>query len=128
MKSILAVDDDPISRTILHRIILSIHHQPILAESGNEAWAILQDNPRIDLVITDCEMANMGGRELNQKIRAHPQLCELPLIMVSGYVSYSDVANLLDAGVSRFLPKPVDLSELSGYIRQLLGERYGSCL
>ena len=108
---------------IMQRIIVGTKHTPILAENGFDAWEILQSSTDISLVITDCQMENIDGRQLNRMLRASSKLSHMPLIMISAYVSFSEVAALLKEGVSRFLPKPLDPAQLASYIRLLLGER-----
>ena len=63
---ILIVDDDPVSRTILRKIVASQpEHQVTDAENGATGWALLDDpNRYFDLVFLDLTMEAPDGFEL----------------------------------------------------------------
>lgn len=81
----------------------------LTASDGREALDTLMSEP-VDLVITDLKMPVMDGLELTRRLRSHPSKARIPILMVSG--EGADEAQALEAGVSRFLPKPLRLHQL----------------
>jgi CheY-like chemotaxis protein len=78
---------------------------------------------QIDLVITDHTMPRMTGLALAREVmRHHPNV---PIILCSGYSEAVTLEEALDAGVSRFLAKPVDMRLLAIAIREILPNRNG---
>jgi len=116
-KRILIVDDDADVRTILRDFLSSICQFDVSeASNGKEALEVL--HPSHDLVVTDLSMPVMGGVELIRRIRAHPDVADIPILAVSGLPG-SNKQTLLEVGASAFLPKPVRLAELQDTIRGL---------
>jgi len=80
-KKILVVDDNTTNRTILKHQFEYWKLEPIVAESGPEALAILSKNTDIDLVITDMQMPGMDGIMLAKLIKEQYPLT--PIILLS---------------------------------------------
>jgi signal transduction histidine kinase/ligand-binding sensor domain-containing protein/DNA-binding response OmpR family regulator len=80
-KQVLVVDDNATNRNIMETQLKHWKFVPLIAQSGDEALAILAANDRVELVITDMYMPQMDGAELARKIKTtHPNL---PLILLS---------------------------------------------
>jgi len=120
--TILIADDDAVTRKLIGAQVGALGHQALFASNGLRAWNLLEDNPGVDLLITDIQMPEMDGENLILTIRGDSAFCQLPVILISGVVGPKKISQLLDIGVSRFLAKPVDLMTLAGYIGDLLSE------
>jgi CheY-like chemotaxis protein len=114
MKTILIVDDERTNRIRLARIVDSLGFSTILASDGLKALSILEDNPDIDCVVTDCQMPNLDGPGLVSRIRAGNTV--LPILIYSAYRSMNEVASLLDQGANGFLNYPVTRKNLGEYL------------
>jgi CheY-like chemotaxis protein len=80
-KQVLVVDDNATNRNIMETQLKHWKFVPLIAQSGDEALAILAANSQVELVITDMYMPQMDGAELARKIKTtHPNL---PLILLS---------------------------------------------
>jgi uncharacterized protein (TIGR02266 family) len=90
-----------------------------VAVDGNEAFARLNAQPPIDLVITDVYMPVMSGFALVEKVRAEPRLRNLPIIVISsaGDEERERVSRL---GANFFLQKPVKYQDIVTTVRTLL--------
>ncbi len=88
----------------------------LTASDGREALDTLMSEP-VDLVITDLKMPVMDGLELTRRLRSQPSKARIPILMVSG--EGADEAQALEAGVSRFLPKPLRLHQLQAALDAL---------
>ncbi|MFN3686808.1 PAS domain-containing protein [Salinarimonas sp.] len=81
--SVLVVDDDALVRMGTASMLEDLGHEPIEAESGPEALAILASGQPIDIVVTDHAMPGMTGTELAARIRAERP--GLPVALATGY-------------------------------------------
>jgi two-component system chemotaxis sensor kinase CheA len=91
-----------------------------VAVDGVEAWATLASEP-VDLVVSDVDMPRMNGLELTEKIRAHPNLARLPIILVTALESREDKEEGLRLGANAYIVKSsFDQSSLLEFIRRLL--------
>ncbi len=120
-KAIVA-EDDLSTRRLIASIVESCGFAAIECSNGVRAWDILQDNPSIDMMISDVSMPEMDGHELIRLVRQSEQFTTLPLIIVSGVIGPHEIAALIDSGASRFLAKPVQREHLQDYIRSLAAE------
>ena len=119
MSTFLIVDDDRTARLLIAQLVVRHGHQYIAASDGKRALEVLQDNPHVDVIITDMQMPNMCGDELVVQIRSDTHWQQTPIIMVSGFVQTHEVKDLLKSGVDRFVPKPIDTKQLAVYIQDM---------
>ncbi len=97
-----------------------------IAHDGEQAWKqlneLLESATLPDLIITDIEMPRMDGLALTKKIKEHPQLKALPVIVFSSLVSDDNLKKCKSVGADRQLTKP-ELPKLVSIIDEMLAER-----
>ena len=81
--TVLAVDDDGLVLMNTVALLEDLGHRVFEASSGDEALAIFEREPSIDLVITDQAMPNMTGVEFAEQAMA--QRPGVPFILATGY-------------------------------------------
>ncbi|MBM9614173.1 response regulator [Desulfobulbus rhabdoformis] len=123
-ETILFVDDEEDIVTMRTRMLSYLGYRVLPATSPEQALAYFTGGQeQIDLVITDHTMPRMTGLALAREVmRHHPNV---PIILCSGYSEAVTLEEALDAGVSRFLAKPVDMRLLAIAIREILPNRNG---
>ena len=107
---ILVVDDTRTTRKVLARMLSIQQYAVVEAGSGQEALAILESKPDIQLVVSDYYMPDMDGFELARRIRR-----QHPAVRVLGISSSTDrqtSAGFLKAGAHDFVSRPFVLEEL----------------
>jgi PAS domain S-box-containing protein len=80
---VLVVDDDSLVLTSTSLLLEDLGHRVISAVSGALALKAIENEPAIDLVITDMAMPQMDGAQLAQAIRNLKP--DLPIILATGY-------------------------------------------
>ncbi len=66
--TILAVEDEPALRDVLHRILAGAGHEVLIASDGPAALTLAADHPTgIDVLLTDVVMPHMLGRDLAER-------------------------------------------------------------
>jgi len=117
---ILVVDDSEDIRFLLCSLLRSMGRETLEAATGAAALDLLDRDFRIRMVITDFEMPGMDGLELTRRIRADQRLEDLPVLLNSA----SSLDLLADraaaAGVTKLLPKPLNLLALKEEIERIL--------
>lgn len=127
MEKILIAEDDPITRTMLARVVESMGYCSIQTSNGRHALEIVECNPDLKLVITDIAMPDVDGRTLVKQVRSKPETNKLPVMIISGVVSYHQIREILELGASRFLPKPLDIKEIKRLVPLLIsGEEFAA--
>lgn len=120
-KKILLVDD---SRTVLlaeQRILGSTRYEFVTAEDGVEALERAAEE-RPDLVLLDIEMPRLDGLETLRRLRAHPELDGVPVVMVTARREEEVTESSYTSGCSDYVAKPLHEDELRAKVLSLLGE------
>jgi CheY-like chemotaxis protein len=110
---ILVVDDEPMVRSILVRLLALKGHVVRQAASGREALDLVDEEP-FDLVFTDHGMPEMNGRQLAHALRR--RFPALPIVLLTGDTDIGDTGEDIDVVLS----KPFKLETLEATIQQLL--------
>lgn len=101
---ILVVDDSLTSRTLERNILLAAGYAVETAVDGEEGWELLQRGD-IDLVVTDIQMPKVDGIELTRRVRGHPKLKQMPVVLVTSMNRPEDVASGSAAGADEYIVK-----------------------
>jgi DNA-binding NtrC family response regulator len=111
--SVMLVDDDPASLTLLRGIVELMGFRATALESPGEALRRMGE-ASVDLLITDLRMPEMSGIELLQAARAaRPELC---VLVITGFAGEETTAEAFQAGAWDFLLKPINLTEAQARI------------
>jgi signal transduction histidine kinase/DNA-binding response OmpR family regulator/HAMP domain-containing protein len=116
-KNILVVDDDVRNLFALTTVFERYNINVITAESGWEAINILNENPKIDMVLMDIMMPEMDGYETTQKIRREHKNSLLPIIAVTAKAMKGDRQKCIQAGASDYITKPLKIDQLLSLMR-----------
>jgi signal transduction histidine kinase len=76
-----------------------------------------------DLIITDLGMPRMPGEQLVERVRATPDLAQIPILVVSGTEDADEKVRLLEAGVEDVLQKPFLMQEIRARVRKLVAAK-----
>jgi DNA-binding response OmpR family regulator len=119
MKILLAEDDYFFQK--LEQQILTPDYEVIVAQDGDEAWAILQSPEAPRLAILDWVMPGLSGPEVCRKVRACPALSSMYLIILTAKNSEADIVSGLRAGADDYITKPPLTAGLRARVR--VGQR-----
>lgn len=114
---VLVAEDDSISRRLLLRLLQKWGLDVIEVEDGSKAWKVLQQDPHIQLLITDWMMPEMDGLHLVENARSQEREQYLHIIMLTAKSDRQDLIKGLNAGADIFLNKPFDAAELEAHVR-----------
>lgn len=64
-------------------------------------------SPKPGLILLDLNMPRMDGREALEQIKSHPELCNIPVIILTTSHAEEDILRSYDLGVNCFITKPV---------------------
>jgi len=113
---ILIVDDNATNLEILKNQAVAWGMQNSIAENGKQALEMLRSaalsGEAYDIALLDWHMPEMDGIELARRLRSDSHIPEMHLIMLSSAAFDEEAAKATDAGIHRYLNKPVRQSEL----------------
>ena len=115
---VLVVEDEERVRESSRKILESLGYRVLTAEDGREALEIYRSAERVDLLLTDMVMPEMGGKELIQELRkVHPHL---KAVAMTGYTLEEDLRELKEEGRLEVVYKPLDMNTLARVVRRAL--------
>lgn len=116
---ILVVDDDEQIRRMLTLGLERENYDVLTAADGVEG---LQKalNLQPDLIILDLIMPGLSGLEVCQRLRASPQLANVPIVILSATTNLADVSAAQRLGAVVFAPKPFKAQKFLNCVRMLL--------
>jgi two-component system chemotaxis sensor kinase CheA len=118
---VLVVDDSITTRTLEKNILEASGYRVTTATDGTEALKRLDENPSIQIVVTDVEMPQMNGVMLVETIRASSKFNHLPVILVTSLESREDRERGMVSGADAYIVKRgFDQAELLSTIQHLL--------
>src|ERR1700722_14104261 len=121
MPVILIVDDRVTNRSIFSKIALSVQPgvEAITFERSSSAMDWVSQNTA-DLVIVDYKMPERDGAEFTRRVRAMPELSDVPVVVITAHDDRQFRLAALEAGATDFLHTPIDHSEFKTRVRNLL--------
>ena len=121
-ENILIVDDDIHILELVQRHLQAMDYHTYKAVSVKEAVSILRDAP-VDLLVTDLRMPGVDGFELIQYASEHYP--DMPILVVTGYISTENAWNIGKSGVVDYLIKPFTKEELRAAVSKSLENTKG---
>lgn len=114
---VMVVDDSITVRKVTGRLLERHGMHVLTARDGVEAMALLEDH-HPDILLLDIEMPRMDGFEVATRVRQHPRLKALPIIMITSRTGQKHRDRALAIGVNEYLGKPFQETRLLESIAQ----------
>jgi CheY-like chemotaxis protein len=112
--TILAVDDNPLNRVYIQKILEAHGHTVLLAEDGEKALSLLQSRC-VEIIFMDVQMPVMNGIEATVQIRTRSDLAvaaDVPIVAVTAFTVEGDRERFLRAGMNYYVSKPLQAQSL----------------
>jgi CheY-like chemotaxis protein len=109
--TLLVVEDDEMVRDAMIRLFVREGYLVLTAATGHDAMGLLRTPATsVDVVLLDIGLPDVSGADLCARMRQF--FPDLPVVVCSGAASPEEMEELRQLGISRFLTKPIALSEL----------------
>lgn len=124
---VLLIEDDPGDELITreafedNKLTNTLH----VARDGAEGLDFLYQRgahsnaPRPGLVLLDLNLPKYDGRQLLEKIKSDPDLCDIPIVVLTTSSAEEDVLRSYKLHANAYVTKPVDLDRFIAAIRQI---------
>jgi class 3 adenylate cyclase len=122
--TILVVDDEPDLELLVNhkfrRQIRDGEYSFLFAGDGEEALSTLEDQPDIDLVLSDINMPRMDGLTLLGRLKGVDG--DLKAVIVSAYGDMANIRAAMNLGAFDFVTKPIEFDDLEVTIKKTLDD------
>lgn len=118
-KRILLVEDHDINRMLLSDYLGYCGYEVESLSKASDFFTTI-DRFQPKLILLDLKLPEIDGYSLLEQIKNKPELCKIPIIVVSAFAFKSDRERATKLGACRYFVKPVNLRELTVAIAQEL--------
>jgi len=120
---ILVVEDNADTAALLRDLLEGEGYEVETAATGEAAFEALAVAPDIDLMVLDLMLPGMSGYEVIERLRAHAELSDLPILVLSALGSASARVRGLREGADDYMTKPFLPEEIVARARTLVTRR-----
>ena len=117
-KPVLVVDDNPVNRMVLGKLLEKLGYQADFATDGEEAVRKCLEGT-YQLILMDCQMPVLDGFAATERIRGETSRPRVAVVGVSASMEEATRLHCLESGMDDYLSKPVDLARLRDVIARL---------
>ena len=118
----LVVDDEPLVRRSVVRMLEPLGLRCIEAGSGRQGLDALESSGELPLIISDLRMPELDGMGFLAEVRR--RWPDTAVVMLSGMAETSTAVDALQLGAADFLLKPVGVKELHARVTRALEKRW----
>ena len=115
---LLIVDDEPLGLKSMASVFEGQGYELVLAGSGHEAMQFVETG-RPDVILLDVMMPGMDGLEACRRIRSHPGMAEIPILLVTALDDRQSRLEGLESGADDYITKPIDRAEVRARVRTI---------
>jgi signal transduction histidine kinase len=113
---IMVVDDTPANLQLLEGLLRERGYHVRALPRGRLALAAAEAEPP-DLILLDINMPEMNGYEVCERLRAHPQLKDIPVLFISALNETLDKVKAFALGGLDYITKPFQIEEVEARVR-----------
>ncbi len=120
MPKILVVEDNPVEIETIKARLKQKHYEVLIAKNGEDGIQLAR-NEQPDLIFMDMILPGMHGLEAIIKLKQIEETKDIPIVALTVMDSSEFVATCFKEGVSAFIKKPYDFSEIFEKTKKILG-------
>ena len=109
---VLVAEDNLINQKVLIGLLAGSGIDIVIANDGQEALDILEEDSDFLMVLMDAHMPRVDGFEATRIIRANPRYDHILVVALSGDTAADDIRKMKDAGMAEQLEKPLRMDAL----------------
>jgi len=116
---ILIADDTALNRELLGSV-LGDRYEYLYAENGMQVVELLGEDARVDIILLDINMPEMGGFEVLEIMQERRWLEEIPVIVISAEHDPSFIRRAYELGATDYIALPFDSATVIHRVRNTL--------
>ena len=115
------VEDDPDMAELVSRLLIGAGFEVETAANREQVLAGLRKQPLSDLIILDVMLPDANGFDILQRLKAHPALKAVPVIMLTADAARESVMRGIAGGADGYITKPFERAMLLDGVKAVLG-------
>lgn len=115
---VLLVDDNPMILAMLNQALAQFSSVTTLTDGADALLKAIDDKP--DLIISDCTMDTMDGKQLLQKLKSRSATAHIPVILMASKADITEKLKAFEDTVEDFIEKPFFVKEAAARIKKVV--------
>ena len=116
---ILYIEDNPQNMRLVRKMLKIGGYEMLEAANGLDGLdMVANEHPR--LVLIDINLPDIDGIEVTKRLKADPELRNIPVVALTANAMFGDKERFLDAGCDGYIAKPVSKNELLTTVAEFL--------
>ena len=124
-RPILLIEDNPMDVDLTRRALArrNLVNPFEVLRDGEEALTYIRhwevDAPLPVVILLDLKLPKVDGLEVLRQMKAHPQFCAVPVVILTTSAEDSDIQTAYQLGVNSYIVKPVDFEKFVQVAEQI---------
>ena len=119
MSLILYIEDEPVARLLVQRVLKAEGHEVLEADGGLSGVEVARQQ-RPDLILMDINIPDMNGYACATRLKSLPETRNIPIIAVTANIIEGDRERALATGCDGYIAKPIDVNALPEQVAAFL--------
>ena len=120
-KRILVVEDNPMNMELVCEVLEAHGYEVWQATSAAEALERLK-RVKPDLILMDIQLPGLDGLALTKRLKQEPATRDILVVALTAHAMKGDRDRILEAGCCGYIPKPIDVKDLTNQVARFLRE------
>jgi CheY-like chemotaxis protein len=119
VRKILFIDDNPVDRTLISRVLTNLGFEVVLAEDGPAGLRmVLEQKP--DIILLDILLPGISGIELCKRFKKNPAIKDIPVIFYTSSETPKHLIDYASYGAQDYIQKTTSPKDLVAAIKTIL--------
>ncbi|MFO1243037.1 MAG: response regulator [Rickettsiales bacterium] len=118
-KKILIVEDNDLNLKLFRDLLNANGYDTVETKEGYEAINLTR-SLRPDLILMDIQLPEISGLEVTKRIKADPDISNIPIIAVTAFAMKDDEEKIMRAGCQAYISKPISITEFLSALKKFL--------
>lgn len=115
MKKILYIEDDPINKYLVRKVLSAKGYEVFDAQNGSEGVSKAEEILP-DLILMDMQMPGVDGYEATKQLKAKDSMKEIPIVALTAHALPGDKEKCFAVGCDGYITKPIDIKNFEEQI------------
>jgi two-component system, cell cycle response regulator DivK len=124
-RKVLVIEDNEQNLYLMNFLLTKHGFDVVSARDGREGIDAARDVAP-DLVLLDIQLPGMSGHDVARELRRDPQFASVPIVAVTSYAMPGDREQVLAAGCTGYIEKPIDPDTFLTQLGEFFGRSEGS--
>ena len=118
-RTVLYIEDNVTNLRLVERILATRAQVTLISALDAKGGLALARGRRPALILLDLDLPDMHGTDVLDRLRAWPDTCDIPVVILTAEAAQASRARLLAAGAIAYLTKPFEMAELLALVDEL---------